>query len=262
MASVWLGWRDGSWRRVERAGVLRVGYALEAPYAFFDERGQVTGEAPEIARAVTKRLGLGEPEWVLTDFGALLDDLEAGRFDLVAAGMFVTEERAERVVFSRATAVVRPGLLVAAGNPHNLHSYADAIRHPEVRLAVLAGSVEARALAELGMPRERVVTVPDALSGLTLLKTGRADGLALSRPTVRWMARSESSRDWVESAEPFVALGPDEDEERVAFAFRRGDRNLRRRWDRELAAFMKTDDFRRIEVEFGFMRRGAREEAR
>ena len=200
---------------------------------------------------MSARLGRGEPEWVLTEFAALIEQLEAGRFDVIAAGMFITEERAGRVAFSRVTGRVRPGLLVERGNPHGLHTYADAVARAGVRLAVLEGSVEERTLLKKGLPAERLMVVPDAVSGLALLKTRRVDGLALSQPTVGWMAEQADNRDEVEAASPFTPP-QDAGEGRVAFSFRRGDGRLRRAWDEALAEFLQSDEHRRIAKQFGF----------
>ena len=216
---------------------LRIGFADEAPYAFLDEDGRVTGEAPEVARAVAQRLGRGEPEWVLAEFGSLIEQLNSGRFDVVAAGLFITPEREEQVAFSRPTMLAPPGLLVARGNPLGLYSHAAAVARPEVRLAAIAGSVEERLLSSLGLPTDRLALVPDPQAGVALVQGRRVDGLALSQPTVRWWARQKPHSGTVESAEP-LAQSAGIEPARVAFAFRREDKALREAWDAALADYM------------------------
>ena len=247
-ATLWLA-GDDSWRKVQSSRTVRVGYAIEAPYAFVDAAGRVTGEGPEIAREIAKRLGLGEPDWVLTDFGDLIPELEAGRFDAIAAGLFVTEERRRRVAFSRPTARVGAGLLVARGNPHRLHAYGDATLRPNIKIAALRGSVEEGLLVAAGLPEPQLMLVPDAITGLELLRSGVVAGLALSAPTVRWMAAESGSNSRVEVAIPFTDLSP---ENTVAFAFRPADRALRRKWDAALASFMREDAYASLERSFGF----------
>ena len=56
-AALLLGWflalpKDDSLARVRRAGVLRIGYAIEAPYLFLDAGGKLTGLEYETAQAV------------------------------------------------------------------------------------------------------------------------------------------------------------------------------------------------------------------
>lgn len=235
---------------------LRVGFAVEAPYAFLAEDGRVTGESPEIARRVAAELGYGEPEWVLAEFGSLVRQLREGRFDVVAAGLFVTAERGREVAFSRPTMSVQPALLVAAGNPRELYSYADVARWGHVRVAAVVGSVEEGILLAEGVPAERLVVVPDAASGVALLKSGRVDGLALSRPTVSWFAGLPEHFGMLETAEPFTPPAglPSA---RVAFAFRPEDTRLRREWDAVLAKFLGSAEHRGILRELGIADAGA-----
>lgn len=224
---------DGSLRRVEAAGQLRIGYAVEPPYASVEADGTVTGESPEVAREVARQLGL-RTRWVHTGFGELIPALESSRFDVVAAGLFITPERAQRISFARPQLKVRPGWLTLAGNPAQLGAYDSMKARRELRLAVLPGSVEQ---ARLGAPASQgptLVVVPDALSGRAAVLRGAADGLALSWPTVAHLARSEHQR-----AEGGALTGqgparlmavPAEDglrpDSQVAMALRRADKTL------------------------------------
>ena len=85
--------------RIRHDGFVRIGYAVEAPYAYLAD-GRVTGESPEVARAIFARLGIDSLVWVQQDFGALIDDLRRGRFDVIAAWMFITPERERQIAFS------------------------------------------------------------------------------------------------------------------------------------------------------------------
>lgn len=85
--------RDNSLTSLQQSSTIRIGYAVEAPYAFLTTDGEVTGESPEIAKRVARQLGFNNIIWRQTEFGDLLDELEAGRIDVIAAGMFVTPVR-------------------------------------------------------------------------------------------------------------------------------------------------------------------------
>ena len=220
---------DQSLKRVETQG-WKVGYAIEPPYAFLDEAGRVTGTFPELVRLVAAGVGWPEPEWVLAEFGSLLDELAAGRFDAVATGLYVTSELAKRVAFAQPAAWVGPGLLVAGGNPRGLHSYADAEGQVDVVLAALAGSVEAEWLGREERMGARMRLVPDAWAGLRLLRKGKVAGLALTEPAVRWLAVELGDAGEVEAATPFQ--GPPElVRAPMAVAWRPGDRRLRAAWN-------------------------------
>lgn len=239
---------DAAWR----GGTIRVGYALEPPYADRTPDGTVTGEAPEVARTALSRAGITRVRWVLGDFNALIPDLLAGHIDMIAAGMFITPERAARVTFSLPTSAVGQGLLVRRGNPRDLHDYASLAERSEVTLAVLDAAVEHRQLLLLGMPAERLFLVPDVHAGMTAVRKGRVDGLALSGPTVVLLARQHP--DELEAAQPFTQ--PIIEGKSVvglcAFAFRKEDAPLANRVNEQLRAFIGTPEHLALVRPFGF----------
>lgn len=82
------------------AGILRLGTAaVTEPFAFVDGSGEVVGFDIELARHVARRLDR-RLEVANMDFGALIPALIAGKVDMIAACMTITEERARRVLFS------------------------------------------------------------------------------------------------------------------------------------------------------------------
>jgi len=190
MAVLSLMFRDASLTRHRKEGVIRIGYALEAPYAFLTSEGEVTGESPEVARQIAVRLGISNVAWRLSEFATLIPKLEAGLIDVIAAGMFITPERAKRVNFSVPTFQVRQGLLVPKGNPRQLHSYRQAAEIVDIYIAVLAGSVEEDMLRRHGLPDRRLIIVPDALTGRVAVETPRGRG---GRPCCWWKT---SRRSW------------------------------------------------------------------
>jgi len=236
-----------------RGGALRIGYAVEAPHAFLKPGGQVTGQSPETARLVADRLGIARIEWRVAEFGALLEELEQGRIDVIAAGMFITPERALRVSFSEPIFHVSQGLLVAAGNPHRLDSYQDALRKPGARVAVLSGAVEEMILRRIGLPDAQLVPVPDALTGRVAVETGMADALALSSPTIEWMIRHDQLGK-TEKARPFEQPDPQLIRRTGygAFVFRKKDAKLLGAWNAAQKQVLASDAFTEVMREFGF----------
>lgn len=239
---------------------LRVGYAIEAPYAFRDPGGGLHGEAIDMMRAALRRIGRPEPVWIHAEFGALMHELDMGRIDAIASGLFITPERAARLAFSRPTAAVQPGLLVAVGNPLGLHSLADLVGDARVRLCVLEQSVEHDMARRAGLPDSRLHARASASSCLTELQQGRVQAMMLSVPSLRWMIRqlaqdagARTSPPALELAAPFwVSSGPDSANFGYpALAFRRGDR-LRDEIDAALAAYIGSPEhLQRVSV-YGF----------
>jgi polar amino acid transport system substrate-binding protein len=232
--------RDRSLERV-REGALRVGYAVEAPYAFVDADGEVTGESAQTARHVAQVLSVARVQWVQTGFSRLVPELETGRFDVVASGLFITRARASRIAFSRPTCRVGVGVLFRADQ--QAPAAECAALGPELRIAVVAGAVEAEALATCG--RAQIVVVPDASAGRAAVLNGVVDALVLSLPTLRWMVSEQGDF----RAAPFdLGRAPGY----PAFAFRREDVALREAWDEALAGYLGTPEHTRSVELFGF----------
>lgn len=239
-ASAGMRAHDRSLERV-REGAVRIGYAVEAPYAFVDAHGEVTGESAQTARRVAELLSIPRVQWIQTGFARLVPELDTGRFDVVASGLFITRERAARVAFSRPTCRVGAGVLFRAD--HESPPQTCRALGPELRVAVVAGAVEAEALTACG--HAQLVVVPDASAGRAVVLNGAVDALVLSLPTLRWIAGEEGDL----RAAPFDL---DRAPGYPAFAFRRDDVALRVAWDDALADYLGTAEHTRSVQAFGF----------
>lgn len=248
------GAKPTSLAQVRDRGVLRVGYANEAPFAYMDQdRGRLTGEAPEIAREMARRLGVAKVEGVLTEFGALIPGLKAGRFDVIAAGMYITPPRCREIAFSNPTYRIGEAFMVRGGNPLDLHGYANVAAHPKARLGVVVGTVERGYARELGVPDDRLLVLPDAPSAVAALQAGRIDAFGGTRLTIDNLLGKLKS-DAVERAAPFhdpvidgtpaVGYG--------AFGFRKADDGLRTAFNRHLGDFIGTAAHLDMVRPFGF----------
>ncbi len=241
--------------KVKAAGKVRVGYANEAPYAFLrSSENQVTGEAVEIARVVLKRMGVNEVEGVLTEFGSLIPGLQASRFDIIAAGMYVTPERCKQVQFSEPTYGVGEGFLVKQGNPRNLHSYDDIVKNDDVRLGVVVGAIQVDYAKSLEIPNSRVIVFPDAVSALAGVQAGRADVYAATALTVADLIGKTDASNGLERAEPFTDPIIDGNDVRGygAFAFRNADAEFRDAFNAELKKFIGSEEHAKLVEPFGF----------
>jgi len=236
-------------------GVVRVGYANEAPYAYQNpQSGELAGEAPVIIREVMQRLGVKKVEGVLTEWGSLIPGLKAGRFDVIAAGMYITPERCKEIGFTNPTYGIGEGFIVAAGNPLNLHSYGDVAANEEVRLGAVAGTVEVGYAKALGVPRERIVILPDNPAAVAAVQAGRADAFAGTALTVNDLLTKAGPDSGLERAEPFEQ--PVIDGKLVvgygAFGVRQEDKGLQAAINAELKKFIGTPEHIELVQPFGF----------
>ena len=248
--------RSGGLQAIRLAGIVRLGYANEAPYGYRDTAtGRLTGEAPEVARVVLRRLGIERIEAVVTEFGALIPGLRAGRFDIIAAGMYITPARCSRIAFSEPSYRIGEAFAVRAGNPLALHSFEDVARRPAATLGVVGGAVEHTYARAVGIPAHRLAVFPDNISALTALRAGRIDAWAATRLTALDLLRKARTAQ-LELAEPFtdpvidgrttVGYG--------AFGFRLHDRELLAAFNRELTDFVGSAGHLRLTAPFGITR--------
>ncbi|MFQ5401049.1 MAG: ectoine/hydroxyectoine ABC transporter substrate-binding protein EhuB [Anaerolineae bacterium] len=175
---------ESTFERVKREGVVRVGFANENPYAFAKPDGTLSGEAVEVARVIFERLGIPEMEGVLTDFGSLIPGLQAGRFDVITAGMYIKPERCEQVRFADPEYTIGEALIVTAGNPFNLHSYADIAANPDVKVGTGAGYFEEQYMLDSGVSADQISTFPDDPSGVAAVQAGQIDAWTGTAPTL------------------------------------------------------------------------------
>ena len=106
-------------------GFARVAIANEPPFTAVAADGKVSGAAPDVAREIFKRLGIDEIVASISEYGAMIPGLQAGRFDVVTAGLFMKPERCAAVVYSEPVLCDAEALLVKKGNPKGFQSYAD-----------------------------------------------------------------------------------------------------------------------------------------
>ena len=209
--------------KIKDSNSVRIGYANETPFAYTALDGSVTGESPEIVRKVFERMEIGTIKPVLTEWGSLIPGLRAGRFDLIAAGMYITPERCKQVLFTDPHYRLLDTLLVAQGNPKELRSYEDIAGNPEVKIAIMSGTVNLGYARKAGIKDSQILQVPDTTSQLQAVRSGRADAAIGTQLTMRGLA-AKASND-VEAIADF-----EDDPARAgygALAFRRQDEALR-----------------------------------
>jgi len=241
---------ETTWERIQRTGEVRIGYANEVPFAYSDLQGNVTGESPEIAKAVFARLGITNIKPVLTEWGALIPGLQANRFDVIAAGMYITPDRMQQVLFADPHYQLDDTLLVRKGNTRKLHSFADVARDPLLKLAVMAGTAEYDYAIKGGVRESQILQVPNTIAQFQAVKTRRAHAAVGTRLTMKDMASKSKGR--MEAVTEFhddpahIGYG--------ALAFRKSDEDLRNAVNGALKEWIGSEDHLQTVAPFGFDR--------
>ena len=116
---------DTSLADVQAAGKLVIGTeGTYKPFTFHEDgTGDITGYDVEIIQAVAEKLGV-EAEFAETQWDAIFAGLDAGRFDLIANQVSITEERLAKYDFSEPY-TVSPGVVIVAAGNTDIASLAD-----------------------------------------------------------------------------------------------------------------------------------------
>ncbi|MDL4770897.1 MULTISPECIES: ectoine/hydroxyectoine ABC transporter substrate-binding protein EhuB [Thermomonosporaceae] len=241
----------GTLARATKDKKIVVGFAPEPPYGFKDKSGKLTGEAPELARAVFKELGIDNVEGVQVDFGGLVGGLKAKRFDVIAAGMFITPERCAEVAFADPEYVAKSAFLVPKGNPKGLLKAEDPGKKG-AKVGVLTGAVEGGYAEKLGVKKDDIKTFDSPANAFEGLKAKRIDAIWLTRISLADLM-SKHQGEAYEVTEPFVpVIGGKEQFGAGAFAFRKGDADLLKAFNDQLTKLKQANGLLPIIQPFGF----------
>ncbi|CAH0149462.1 amino acid ABC transporter substrate-binding protein [Microbacterium foliorum] len=166
------------------------------PFSFHGDggTGDLTGFDVEIIQAVADKLGL-EVEFQETQWDAIFAGLDAGRFDVIANQVSISDQREEKYLFSTPY-TVSPGVIVVADDDDSISSFADLAGKTTAQsltsnwndLATESGAkvegVEGWAQAVELLRQGRVdATINDKLTFLDYEKTTSDSGLKIAAET-------------------------------------------------------------------------------
>ena len=94
-----------------------------APWTYHDEENQLVGFDVEVARAIAQKLGV-TATFVETEWDGIFAGLDAGRYDIAANGVEITDERALKYDFTVPYGYIRTALIVRGDN-EEIQSFED-----------------------------------------------------------------------------------------------------------------------------------------
>jgi polar amino acid transport system substrate-binding protein len=233
--------------QLKAQGFARVAIANEPPYTAVAPDGKVSGAAPDVARAVFKRLGVPDIVASISEYGAMIPGLQAGRFDAVTAGLFMKPERCAAVAYSEPILCDAEALLVKKGNPKGFKSYEDIAKDPKATMGAPGGGTEEKQALNAGVPRDRVIVVPDGQSGLKMVQDGRIDAYSLPVLSINDLMK-KANDPTLEVVAPVIGAPVYCD----GTAFRKQDVALRDAYDVELKKIKDSGEFAKIIEPYGF----------
>ncbi|MTD57525.1 ectoine/hydroxyectoine ABC transporter substrate-binding protein EhuB [Amycolatopsis pithecellobii] len=237
----------------KNAKTIKIGIANEAPYGYADSSGNTTGEAPEVAKAAFKGLGIDNVQASVVPFDQLIPALNAKQFDVVAAGMNITPTRCKAALFSNPDYSALTALLVPKGNPQGINTLQD-VAAKKVQLAVLSAAVEKGYATAAGVPDSNIQTLDTQDNMLRAVTTGRVYAAALTDISLKYLAKQNPGAGVevtpgftpIENGQPVVSAG--------GFVFRQSDTSLRDAFNQQLGTLHSNGQWLQIATPFGFDR--------
>lgn len=249
--------------QIKDRGYIRIAVANEAPYGYMTAKGDAKGFGPATAKHVLKTMGVGNIQWSVMPFGQLIEAVNAGMVDMVAAGQAILPERCEKVLFSRPNTSYGEGLLVLAGNPLDLRSYGDIAENADAKLGIVEGASQVGFAHDANIGDDQIVILQNNTSAIDALTSGKIDAYAATQFTAASLAQGN---DKVQAAQPYpkkpFALNPFKDpiarhklRSWGAFTFAKDSVGLRDAFNQHLQAFQQTDAWRDILHQYGLDQR-------
>lgn len=236
---------------LRKAGTIKVGIAGEQPYGYTDASGRVTGEAPEVARAIFKKIGIPNMTAQQTDFDTLIQGLNAGQYDMVAAGMDITAARCKNAAFSVPDYTALVAFLVPKGNPKGVTDFASA-KAKGVPMAVENGAIEKDYAVQSGIPASQLHSFnsPDEL--LSAVTSGRAYAAVLTDISFKTLVKQNPHAN-VEVTQGFpVVINGQKQGETGGFVFRKNETDLLNAFNKQLTQMHSNGEWLKIVQPFGF----------
>ncbi|MGO7151664.1 ectoine/hydroxyectoine ABC transporter substrate-binding protein EhuB [Rhizobium leguminosarum] len=243
---------DDKLEQLKEQGFARIAIANEPPFTAVGADGKVSGAAPDVARAIFEKLGVKEVVASISEYGAMIPGLQAGRHDAITAGLFMKPERCNAVAYSEPILCDAEAFALKKGNPQKLTSYKDIADNPDAKIGAPGGGTEEKLALEAGVPRDRVIVVPDGQSGIKMLQDGRIDVYSLPVLSIHdLMAKANDPN--LETVAPVVNAPVYCD----GAAFRKQDVALRDAFDVELKKLKESGEFAKIIEPYGFSAKAA-----
>lgn len=126
------------------------------PYNFLNDAGEVDGFERELGDELCTRAEL-TCEWVTNDWDSIIPNLTSGNYDVIMAGMSITDERDEVIDFTQAYTQPDPSSFAAMGDV-DLSSAVIAAQTGTIQASEVA-SMDGATLVEFASPEETVAAV-------------------------------------------------------------------------------------------------------
>ncbi len=204
-----------------------------APYVFrdADKPNKIIEVDDDIFQALAEHLGM-KAEFVKNQWDGLIPGLIAGNYDVVIDGLEIIEERKQSVSFSDPYYVTSEQIVVNKQN-YEIHKLSD-LRGK--RVATLPASLAYRILDDVGDVQIKIYD--EEVNAYADLAAGdRLDAVLLDLPIAQYYAKHNSKLKFV---------GPPVGRMEYGIAFRKEDKELRKKVNKAIDELIKNGTFQNI----------------
>ena len=195
-------------------GVLRVGFEVGyMPFEMLDKKNKYIGFDIDMVKEMAKAMGV-KLELVNTAWDGIIPSLMTDKFDIIAGGMTITQERNLKVLFSDPYIVVGQAILLNKKHEGKVKSYKD-LNDPKYILTSRMGTTGEQAAQRMISKATYKGFDSEAEAAMEVIN-GKADALVYDLPFVGVMYGSQGKGKTVFLSEPFTY-------EPLAWAINKGD---------------------------------------
>lgn len=203
--------KDDAFSRIKKAGHISFAMSSEfPPFSFYNEKNELVGFDVDVAREVSKRLGV-EARIVVADWKGIIDKLQSKTFDGILGSMTITDERAAVVNFSIPYYYTRSRVIVKKGSP---------ITHPKdlagKKIGVSEGASFEGDAKSLGAGSISVYQGDE--QALIALQRGLVDAVVTDEILTLYLVKRKQL--------PVEAIGSPLRTDKIAVAFRKGEESV------------------------------------
>ncbi|WP_294607624.1 transporter substrate-binding domain-containing protein [uncultured Roseovarius sp.] len=158
------------------------------PYNFINDKGEVDGFERELGDELCKRAEL-TCEWVTNDWDSIIPNLVSGNYDVIIAGMSITDERDQVIDFTQNYTLPDPSAYLAASSGVDVTSAVIAAQTGTIQASFVASS--GATLVEYATPEETVAAV----------RNGEADAVLADRAYLAPIADEDAGLELLDQLE-------------------------------------------------------------
>ena len=237
----------GKLEQLIEKGYATVAVGSELPYSDVSEDGHAVGAAPDVARAVLKKLGINEIRPLVFGYGEMVPALVSRRVDIVTAGLYITPQRCESVIYSEPDLCGAEAFAVRKGNPLNIRTYEDIRQNRIIIMTTCAGCAEETYALDRGVKPYQIVIMDNPMHGIGMLQREEVDVFALSGLGIAKILKELNDPD-IEIVIPIAGIPMS----CGAAAFNQDDREFRDAYDEALEELKDSGEFSDIVEPYGF----------